>query len=305
MPAGVGAMISSMTGHSPFWGALAGEISHILGRNVPDAARLSLLKFLGSTGPVDASAWKAMVDYAEMVSNGQKSLSKQAKNVFMPLATSMIAEPSEKDREKLTRQLVDFQNNPEKHFQVGMKLQEGMTDHSSAASMYALGAVQYLNGLRPNTQKTLPLDGKVIANPVQKAAYDRALNIAQKPLIVFDAVKSGTVTPQDVTTLKTIFPPLYEKMSEELTHNLIEHSSKDQDVPYVTRLGLSTFLGQPLDSTMTPQSIAATQNLVAPQQMQGQTIPGQRAKHSFTALNKMPGMYQTPQQARTAHKLGS
>lgn len=305
IPMGVGGIAAFLTGGNPIVGMLAGQGAKILGRDVPDAIKLAMLKTLGHSGPIDGTVFKAMVEFADIVQTGQKTISKAAKNVYMPFETaSLVPQPSQKDRDKLQKQLVEIQNNPDKMLEVGGHLQQGMPDHASAMAQYAMGAVNYLNAIRPNTQKALPFDKNPMVSSADKAKYNRALDIAQKPLIVLDSVKNGTVTQHDVDVLKNINPPLYDKMGEALLHNLVDHTEKGKDVPYKTRLGLSTFLGSPLDSTMTPQAIMATQNLVAPQQQQGQTIPGQRAKHSFTALNKMPGMYQTPQQARTANKLG-
>lgn len=302
VPAGVGALAGWLTSHNPIVSMMAGAFAKYVGRDVPDAITMSLLKFIGSSGPVDSGVFKSMVDYAEMIQKGQNAIEKTSKNVFMPLSTMVVSRPTDKERERLAKQLVVLQNDPEKMFEVGGHLQQGMPDHASVAAQYSMNAVHYLNALRPNIDKALPLDQKPILNPVQKSAYNRALDIAERPLIVLDSVKNGTVTSHDVEVLKNINPPLYDKMSENLLHNLVEHTEKGKAVPYHTRLGLSVFLGQPLDSTMLPQAIAANQNLVAPEQSQGQTIPGQRAKHSFTALNKMPGMYQTPQQARITNK---
>lgn len=303
LPAGVGLLSSFLTGGNPVVGMLAGEGVAYLGRDIPDAIKLGMLKYLGAQGPVDASIFKSMVDYAEIVQAGQAKLAKSAKQVFMPMVTEAISQPSQKDRDKLQRQLVDIQNDPHKMIEVGGKLQQGMPDHTSVMAQYSMGAVNYLNSIRPKTTKAMPLDKNPQVSEYDKAKYNRALDIAEKPLIVFDSVKNGTVTQHDVNVLKNVNMPLYNKMSESILTNLVDHTEKGKDVPYKTRLGIATFLEQPIDSTMTPQAIAATQNLVAPEQAQGQTIPGQRAKHSFTALNKMPGMYQTPQQARTSNKL--
>ncbi len=73
----------------------------------------------------------------------------------------------------------------------------------------------------------------------------------------------------------------------------------DKDtIPYRTKIALSMFLAQPLDSTMAPLSILAAQPkpTAAPQPMGGGQAP--KGVKSSPALQKMPDMAKTPGQAR-------
>jgi hypothetical protein len=91
-------------------------------------------------------------------------------------------------------------------------------------------------------------------------------------------------------------------MVQKLTNEMIGVTEKEMSIPYKTKMSLSLFMGQPLDSTMTPQFIQATQMPAKPLPSEQSSTPTQNAKHSMTALNKLPGMYQTPSQSRESYR---
>ena len=62
-----------------------------------------------------------------------------------------------------------------------------------------------------------------------------------------------------------------------------ESITRGEPIPYKLRVGMSMFLGQPLDSTMTPQAIMAAQPAPPqPQQAQASAL----TKKGSTALSK-------------------
>jgi hypothetical protein len=102
-----------------------------------------------------------------------------------------------------------------------------------------------------------------------------------------------------VSTLKTLYPEHYEKMAAQVMTSMMEHVHDDGNIPYRLRQGLSMFLGQPLDTTLQPQSIMAVQSVFGqsgpPQPQQGAKPKGSAAK-----LGKMATNLQTNDQARSA-----
>lgn len=160
-------------------------------------------------------------------------------------------------------------------------------------------AVNYLGSLRPSDEKLGILGPKKQASAVEKAQYDRALTVAQQPLVVLDHIKEGTLTPNDVNTLKAVHPDLYSRMSEKIYNEIMDVTSKEETIPYSMKLSLSTFLGQPLDLTMTQQGIAMNQ-LPGPQQPQPKLSQG---PHSYKGLAKLPKEIMTPEQARASLKV--
>ncbi len=286
-------------------GPIASVLSAVLGKyathSIPDAMRLSMLKFMGSNAPLNSTAFKAMTQSMESMIKGENLLSKAAKNIFIAEREVLPKsfEPTHRDRTRLQAQLDEFQSNPNSLLNAKNDTSHYMPDHGASQVATITRAAQYLDQLKPAVKRPTPLDTPIKPTSSEKAAYDNALNIASQPLIVMNKIKAGTATPADVAALKAIYPNLYARYAQKLTTEMTEALSKGKVIPYRTKLGLSQFLGQPMDSTMTSSSILASQ----PQPVEPSTpppgqAPGERPKHSMTSLNKMPSQYMTQEQAR-------
>lgn len=250
-----------------------------------------------------AGGFKSAVDFGLSVLKGE-SLINRASNALFKSGQDVLPShliPDLKETKKLDGVLAHYQNNPSQIFDVGGKTLHYYPQHGQPLGQLASKATQYLNSLRPNTDPKLPLDEKQIINPVQKENYNRALQIAQQPLMVLAAVKDGTITPQDIIHLKNLYPALYQRMNVKLMDGMADHLSKGKEIPYRTKMGLSLFLAQPMDSTMTPSAIQATQatNLMGPKPSEQQSHP----KHSMNALNKFSLAEATPGQQRERQRL--
>lgn len=298
--AGIGAGIGHGLGLSKELGAIAG--AHALGpffNSILPAIAKGILEH-----PTSALGMKSAVEYATAVSKGEALMNKAAINVFN-LDKEVLpdhAMPTENDRMKLNKMLKVARTDPEGMMSQVNHVQKYLPDNAMALDQTKGNAVAYLNGLRPDLDKKAPLDSKPVASKVQEGAYQQALNIAQQPLLVLDKIKKGTVTQQDIVHLSSLYPQLYGRIKNKLTDSMVSHLDKGKVIPYKTRIGLSVFMAQPLDSTMTPTSIQAAQvgNMRAPANDQQQASPGVK---SSPALQKMPGMYQTPSQSREAQRV--
>lgn len=300
-----GAVIGGAIGHTVGAGgigALIGEhaLGPFLSSVLPSIVKPLLEK------PVFGEAFKSAVDLGVSVAKGEAALSKAAKALFksgqevIPQASMA----STKARDRLKDRLDDLKTDVASLMNTGGQTGYYMPDHGSAMSTVAARSVNYLQSLKPNEEKTGPLDPPRQPSQVEISKYNRALDIAEQPLSAIQHIKDGTLTPDDVLTFKNLYPSLYVSMSQKLMTNMIDHVSKGGSVPYSARLSLSLFLGQPLDATMKPQSIMATQ----PQNgmpTNPQAAPPSKPEHSMTALNKMPAQYQTPGQAREAERISS
>jgi hypothetical protein len=85
-------------------------------------------------------------------------------------------------------------------------------------------------------------------------------------------------------------------MASKILNEMTTHLSKQEKIPYKTKIGLSVFLGQPLDQTMMSQSIMAAQPKGPSQNPMQQRAP--TARGSFKDLGKISSQVMTPQQAR-------
>lgn len=275
--------------------ALAGEAG---GGMAGELAALKVAHGTATTG--NPSAFGEMVKAIKQVIKGESRLNRAAEDVFkagrIVIPQNML--PTDKDRKKLDDKLKDLQANAAPLFNVGEDLGHYMPETQTALAMTASNAVNFLNGIRPQGVKKYPLDTLPVDNPVQKSAYNRALDIAEQPLIVLEDVKNGMVTAADVGTLKNLYPGLYDRLSNKLYEGLMTAMHQEDGVPYKTRMGISIFLGQPLDSTMTPEAIIAAQ----PKPQEAQAQAQNPTNSSMNKLKKLPEMAMTPGQSAEARR---
>lgn len=296
LPASAGGVAALLLGHNPATGYIAGQIGKWLGKDVPDAARLGLLKFLGSKEPIQPGAFKSMVDMIHSVSKGEALISNAAKNLFRAGKDVLpeSAMPSSNDIQALDRRLKKLQANPEPLTRVASNVTTYMPEHGAAMGQTTARAVNYLNNLRPNTTPRAPLDARPTPSSTEKAQYDRALKIAQQPLLVLVKAKQGTLTPQDLIHTQNLYPNLLNRLRDKVTAEMTDSISKGNTVPYKTRVGLSMFMAQPLDSTLSPQGIMNAQPEMNQKPQESQPIKNKRGTSTLGKTNKS---YQTPSQA--------
>lgn len=298
---GIGAGLGSLVGQ-PGFGALVGEkaLAPFFKSVLPGIAKPILNTASNSAG------LKSAIDYGLAAARGEASINRVAKALFKSTgevgtnAVLLSLQPSETDRAKLHAQLDKIQIYPEMLTQVGGSIGHYLPDHAAAISTQAVTAANYLNNLKPNNSPKLPLDSKLPANPVQQARYNRALDIANQPLLVVKSVQDGRLTPTDVITLKTVNPGAYQRISQNLMSEMTNTLSKGNTVPYKTRINLALLLGQPLDSTMTQQAIMAAQPKPPQTQPPTPTTASSGPKSSTSKLGKVATNTQTIAQSREA-----
>lgn len=288
---------------SPTTGFILRGVSRLLGHEAEGATKIGLLKFVGSDSLIDPEAFGAAVDFAQQAIKGENLIGRATKNVLKAgvdvLPASQI--PNQYDRDRLDKKLQSLQEDASPLTSVGGKSAGYMPEQGAAVAQMASSVVNYVNSQRPDVEKKGILDTKPEPTPYQKAQFNQVLNIAQQPLTVLQKVQDGTVAPSDVQHLNAMYPTLYGKLQQKLMNETVAAVAKGNPIPYKTRLSMSVFTGQPLDSTMTPTSIMAAQ----PQSAQGAQQPGQAPsmpKHSTAALAKLPQQYQTATQSAQADR---
>lgn len=290
--------------HNPFMGvlgAVGGHVMKLTSRDAPDAIKMSMLKFLASDQPIKAGGFKAMVDYLSHVVKGEAMINKATTNILksggMVLASSQM--PSQKDNDKLNKIVEKYQKEP----MTLMKMTQGQTghympDHQTAAVQTMTQSLEYLSKLKPQPFKPSPLDKEIKPTPAQEARYNSALTIANQPLSVLDKAKDGTINSNDMQDIKAMYPAFYSKLVTKVTDSIANSQANDEPIPYKTRMGLSTFLGQPLDTTMRATSIIAAQPKPSAQPQQQMSKP----KRGTATLGKSNKQYMTNSQAAEADR---
>lgn len=295
------AAVAALTGNNPIVGWVLGEGARLMSREAPDAFKVAMLKFLGSDQPIKGAGFKAMVEFIDNSLKGQNILNKAIQNVFKAGAAVTASNyiPNQKERDKLDKAVEQLKIKPDGM----MRVAEGGPGHYMPESQQALAqstvtALQYLQTLKPEDEQLSPLDMPIKPSKAKQSRYNRALDIANSPTIVLDAVKDGSITISDMQDLKSMYPSLYMGMANKLSNEMITAKSKKERIPYKTRMGLSLFLQQPMDSTMTPQAIQQSAQILAPMQQEQQQQNAVKPSATATGkLGKSNSSYQTPGQA--------
>lgn len=289
----VGSKISHFLNLPPEIGALIGTqaLGPFFRRTLPTLTRSILDKVTNAEG------FKAAADYISQVSKGAELLSKSSKGVFESSSSTLASlYPTKEELQKLDDQLKGLQTNMDPLMKHNDALNHYMPAHTQALIQSIGASAGAINDQRPDKGRKSPLDNIPVVSEQQKSQHMNMLRIAQQPLVLMDKIKSGTITAQDIKLIQNIYPALYRSMTQHLFNAMTDHISKGGTVPYKTRIGLSMFMAQPLDSTMLPSSIQAAQPQAQQPLPQSQGSP--KGTPSAPSLQKLGQQYQTPGQAR-------
>lgn len=270
------------------------------------AAKLGAIHYAANVDKgTNPAAFKSMVDYIRATIKGESALSDGVKNLFdsSKAILPMHLVPDQDARDRLQKQL-DLASNPQTALNPSPDAYSSyLPAHGTAHAQILGAATSYLAALKPTQPQMSPLDAKPPINKQAQAKYNRALDIAQQPLMALKYAKDGTLLPQDVHALRTIYPGLHDSIIKKITAGLIDN--KGAHIPYNQRVGMNMLIsGAPLDSTMTPMSAQAIMHSNASQQ-QPQAQGGSHKAGTGVALrqvNKVNDLFQTSSQARMAHR---
>lgn len=294
---GAGAMIGHATGipGAGLLGALFGEhsIKPLLKTVMPSIIE-PLLNTAASGGGL-----RAAFEAVNAIARGEALAAKATKGLFETGAKELShLVPDDSDIESLKAHVAEAQQNPSAMVATGGDIGHYLPAHNTALAQTAQNAITYLVANKPNDIQQGPLDRKIPPSASKEADYNRTLQIAEQPLIVLNHLKQGTLKPKDVQDLKIMYPALYPSLVQKVHNSLIDHLSKDGLVPFKLRSGLSHFLGQPVDSNLTPASIMAAQASYMVNRPAQQPQGEHSVKKGTSRMGKASQMAQTPSQAR-------
>lgn len=157
-------------------------------------------------------------------------------------------------------------------------LQEHAPQTAQALGVTMTRAVAFLTSKLPPSIRPGPLEEPLPPTKSQLSVFHRYQEAVQNPLGVLQQARAGTLTPEAIEALQTVYPPLYDKLKGEI----IGYLATNPKLPYRSKLMLSMLLGKDLDGTLAPLAIARNQALfIRPPPMS--KAPAQQSK----ALGKM------------------
>lgn len=304
------AAIAWTAGHNPIWGAVIGHLAAVMG-SPEKAVKTAMMKVLSSDKPFVASAFKRTADIMESTIRSEGNINKAVKGIFQGTGR-VIGEssfPTAADRAKLDKIVTTVTNAPETMLQVADASDDTgyyTPDHQTELMSTSVRVAQYLQQLKPHDTQLGPLDKPVPPSPAQTARYNRALDIAQQPMVVLQHIKDGTLLPTDIQDISGMYPALYTRFASKIANEMTTAASDDKLIPYRTRVAMSMFMGNAVDSTLTAQSIMAAQPApsspaAAPSPASQQKSAPKKGK-STQSLGKAAKDYMTPAQSAEQHR---
>lgn len=282
-------------------------VMQYLGKEIPDAARLAFLRNLGGAGSTTAQGFAKVSNFAHNLLQGTQNIDRAVgalgkAGVREAVTASLRPKPTELKR---LRELVAEQRDLDPLRMAERQsesLGEGLENEIGAVTAATTRVVSYLSERKPKERRLSPLDPPLPPNPVEERSYERALEIAQQPLITLQRVQDGTLTAQDVIDLQNMYPELAAMLRDKVMLRAAELGDSKKPIPPRVVQSMSLFLGMPLDSSLKPEFIQSNQLSQQTQQQQPQQAPQQTLKvGQIKALEGFSNQYQTPSQAREAH----
>lgn len=292
MGGGLGAVVGGAIGGG--WGAFIGReigdaaLGPIIEKVLPALAKSIMEKETNGAG------LQAAISLGKAIVKGEQRIQKAALTVIEGGAAETKIKPQQ--IELLKEKVTQIRTNPMVLMEQNeRKLAHYMPEHESLLSLSSARVLQYLAQLEPNTQPKAPLDGEIKPNSAAVARYNSALQIAQDPVSVLNKIPKGTLTGQDIQDVSMMYPELYRNLQNQLTTQILEQNAKGKKIPYKIRLGASKFIGQPLDTSISPQAVMFS-TLPPPTQPMPTAAKSQK-------MMKQAQFAMTPNQARMASKL--
>lgn len=250
-----------------------------------DFLKDKFIKQIVAANPGQAPLINSLVHVANMTAKVGRGIERHSGAIFGKAAQTMIESNNKKEQR--------YANEPLPMNKVGTMVKrymadpEGLIDHLTNGTMAISDSapqvtqsftaatargLQFLSTKMPSEDKAAPLDANPKPSNVEVMKFNRYAEIVSDPTQVLLHVKNGTVLPQDLEALSAVYPTLYEDMKGVVLTKLTDHlSMKNANaIPYKTKLGLSLFLGQNLDSSLMPQNIQSNQMTLSISQMQNQ-----------------------------------
>jgi hypothetical protein len=245
-------------------------------RNVKDVPismalkQLSKLAGVESLGPVKelSKLEKFVKKTSSQIQEGAKEIFKFSEKVS-PYVGSKLGTSSSQDYEKKIGEISALSNNPEKLLETldekTRSLYSFAPDTTGSVNQNLARATNFLNSkIRDQGVSSQFLPAKK-PSFMDVSNFNKYVEIIEHPLQVLKQVKAGTLTSQAMEVMTQVYPKLLSEMQESVMKEMIDYSVKlkkgeVKTLPYQTLMSLSSFLGQPLDVSLSPREILRNQS---------------------------------------------
>ena len=269
--------------------AVPSAIAHMGILGLSNKGKGSLFDNIGSKG-----LGSGIANFSSQVDRGDKKIKNHIEALFGgPKAEE---EPDADDRDKvndliskghLNQQIQSPESTPEEtqNFAKGgeaetpeQSLAELLPVHNILLNAAKGRAHNYLNSLRPQKDAPKLAFDDHIKDPEAERKYDRAIDVANKPLSILGHARKGTLMPEHIQHLNSLYPELKQHLDKNLTERITKAQLSEEKPSYHVRQSLSMLMGAPLSGELTQPAIMAAQMTFQSKQPQQPAAPGKTKK---------------------------
>lgn len=245
-----------------------------------------------------------LAEVERVIGQADKAMSKAAKGVFKPvlkglgktkgLVGSEFGEKEIDSHKKMRDDLSQFNNNVAFAVEKLAKATEHLTDVAPTMAEGLQGTImranQLLQSKLPPTVSASPFDPDPDPSRFEVSNFNRYRHVVEDPFVAFDQIREGTIGPETVETLNIVYPGLYQTMKGHLLDVMTDKLAKKEEIPYQLKQSISFFFDQPLDRSLSPQSILQNQMAMVSHQLQqpnpGAQKPNKKGMQEMTVADR-------------------
>lgn len=253
----------------------------VIGTVIGAAALHKGMKNPYQLGSTLANTFEKLQALSEISASVGKRLESAVKGIFAsdPSRTVFNVIPSiasSDDFEKRTKRLAQLSKSDgmllmDHLAKTTQGIQAAAPNVTQSLQIKMVNAVQFLESKRPKPAQYFPLSDDWQPSNAQKDKFNEYYKAVNDPLSALKAVKTGTLTNEAMEAIQTVHPELLQEMRGAIISSM--DPKKFKNLSYPTKISLSLFMGQPLDQSLTPESILANQISLNSQNRGTQTSP--------------------------------
>lgn len=257
----------------PLFEGAAGATA-ILGHPVVGAAMetANLLKAPGLGIQRLAKVERLVQSAARSINSGVSAIFKAGAKLAEPLVgfggSKMSPQEKDKKYKKVTSQINDIGNDPNKMMSALERSTANLHPYapqiSQGLQMTMARATSFLQSKIPtNGIEQKPLSAPYQPSNSELSKWHKYYSIVEDPTHALHQVASGTLVPETMETLASVYPKLLANMQTAVMNKMTDVMGKGSPIPYRTKLSLSMFLGNDLVNSLDPKSMLANQNTLS------------------------------------------
>lgn len=215
------------------------------------------------------SVFTKLKTIGDIVNKTTRLIESEAKSIFSSNTARAISSGllglGEKQYTKHAERIQNLATNPSEladHLDTTTKeLYNAAPNISTGLHSTITMGLQFLYNKLPKPNNELPLNAPWKPTPSQKSKFNKYFQAVNDPLSALKQIKNGSLSNETMEALQTVHPELLKNMQQLVISHM--NPKKIPQLNYSTKISLSKFLGQPLESSMLPQVLSANQNALS------------------------------------------